>query len=183
MAAIIFCCASSAHAQPAQVPDAVFVTENAYRSNHPDYMLTGTDWMQFNDFFDGHNLKFTCNGHRVKLEKDQLYGYRYRHADYRVYHHSSYQIIDTAGFVLYTRTQLPQRPKFDVPAEVYYYSTADDGKIQPLTLYNLLRTFKKQPELRYALTGYFRSDRDLSEYDDAEHEYKLKYLYKKYMGR
>jgi len=171
-----------ARAQKARLPDGIFLTEQAYRDNKPDYVLADSDRIQFNGLFEGRKLKFTCQGRQIKLEKEKIFGYRYQQADFRLYHRTAYQILDTAGFVLYSKTQLPLRPKISIPEEAFYYSLNEDKKIMPLTLYNFLHTFKKQTEFRYLLSNSFRSDRDLIEYDENEHQYKIKYLYARYMA-
>lgn len=163
--------------------NAIFLTENSYLHNQPDYMLTDSDRIQFNEFFNGKRIRFTMHGQLLILDKAKVYGYRYNRTDYRLYDNIPYRIVDTTGFVLYSKVQMPSQHKNMMPEERFYYSSGEDKKIKLLTLENLNHSFRKQAEFRYALQNNFRSDKDLMQFDNEEHEYKLKYLYTHYHVR
>ena len=97
--------------------------------------------------------------------------------DYRRIGHRDYQVLDTAGFYLYSYNKLVQGEKIARPTTVYYFSVNADAPVQELTLANLERAFAGNTRFRYALEAQFRSDKELIAYDGLLKTYKIKYLY------
>ena len=96
---------------------------------------------------------------------------------YRMAGKSRYQVIDTAGFYLYSINKLVQGEKIARPQTVYYFSVKPDGVLWELTLANLEQAFAANAGFRYRLESWARSDKDLIAYDKTLKEYKIKYLY------
>ncbi len=96
---------------------------------------------------------------------------------YRMVGKSRYQVIDTAGFYLYSINKLVQGEKIARPQTVYYFSVTPDGVLWELTLVNLEQAFAGNAGFRYRLEAWARRDKDLIAYDKALKEYKIKYLY------
>ena len=97
--------------------------------------------------------------------------------EYRQIGHRAYQVLDTAGFYLYSYNKLVQGEKIARPTTVYYFSVKANDPVQELTLTNLERAFAENARFRYALEAQFRSDKDLIAYDGLLKTYKIKYLY------
>jgi hypothetical protein len=95
----------------------------------------------------------------------------------RVYGKSTYKILDTAGFYLYSVNKLVQGEKIARPQTVYYFSVTANGPVQELTLANLEGAFAGNARFRYSLEAQFRSDKNLVAYDGLLKMYKIKYLY------
>lgn len=128
--------------------------------------------------FGSSTVDMVCNGKKQVFSKDKVYGYRdCKQADYRFFGQSAYQVIDTAGFYLYSVNKLVQGEKIARPQTLYYYSMRSDDAIQELTMANLEKSFAGNTRFRYQLEAQFRSDNDLIAYDGSIKEYKIKYVY------
>ena len=95
----------------------------------------------------------------------------------RVYGKSSYRILDTTGFYLYSINKLVQGEKIARPETVYYFSVTAGGPLQELTVANLENVFAGNAKFRYSVEAEFRSDKELMAYDGVLKMYKIKYLY------
>jgi hypothetical protein len=117
-------------------------------------------------------------GKKQVLSKDQVYGYRDgKYGVYRFFGHAAYQILDTAGFYMYSHKKLVQGEKIARPQTVYYFSVKAGDPVQELTLANLETVFAQNAKFRYDLEARFKSDKDLIAYDGILKTYKIKYLY------
>jgi hypothetical protein len=117
-------------------------------------------------------------GKKHVFSKSATYGYRNCDGqDYRFSGVAAYQIIDTAGFYLYNYNKLVQGEKISRPQTVFYFSVNANSPVVELTLENLERSFSQNTRFRYQLEAQFRSDKDLTAYDNMLKTYKIKYLY------
>ena len=100
-------------------------------------------------------------------------------SNYRIFHNSSYRIVDTAGFYLYYRyIQFEQnRGKGLVKKDEYYFSKDGGSDIELLTIENLKKAYPENHRFHYDIDAHFRSDSELMAYDSFSKSYKLKYLY------
>jgi hypothetical protein len=97
--------------------------------------------------------------------------------DYRHIGHSTYQVLDTVGFYLYSNNKLVQGEKIARPTTVYYFSVGANDPVLELTLANMEKAFAQNTRFRYALEAQFRSDKQLIAYDGLLKTYKIKYVY------
>lgn len=105
-------------------------------------------------------------------------GFRdYKGQHYRVVNKTSYRVVDTAEFYLYSYNKLVQGEKIARPTTVYYFSAGANGPIQPLTIFNLEKTFSQNRAFCYRLHTDFSSDKDLMTYIPSLKTYKIKYAY------
>jgi hypothetical protein len=88
-----------------------------------------------------------------------------------------YEIVDTAGFYLYSYNMLVQGEKIARPETVYFFSVDRESPVLQLTMDNLEKAFASNPKFRYSLEAQFHGDRQLMAYDKATKMYKIKYLY------
>jgi hypothetical protein len=98
--------------------------------------------------------------------------------DFRIVGKSHYQIVDTAGFYLYSINKLVQGEKIARPQTVYYFSVGSAEPLMELTVVNLENAFSKNTRFRYGLEAQFHSDKELTAYDGILKMYKIKYLYR-----
>ncbi len=130
------------------------------------------------EFFGGDKVTVTSNGKKQMLLKSQIFGYRDKHNhDYRFYGNKTYQIIDTAGFYLYSNEKLVQQGKGPKPTRAFYFSADVNASVLPLTEDYLATAFVKNNKFRYLVGAQFRSDDQLGAYDNLIHEFKIKELY------
>jgi hypothetical protein len=97
--------------------------------------------------------------------------------EYRQVGNRKYEIVDTAGFYLYSYNMLVQGEKIARPETVYFFSVDKDSPVLQLTMENLEKAFASNPKFRYSLEASFHGDRQLMTYDKAIKMYKIKYLY------
>jgi hypothetical protein len=95
----------------------------------------------------------------------------------RVYGKSTYKIIDTTGFYLYSINKLVQGEKIARPETVYYFSVKANDPVQELTIANLEKAFAANARFRYQMEELFHSDKDLAAYDGSVKMYKIKVVY------
>jgi hypothetical protein len=136
--------------------------------------------MRLHEFFGSSYISMgQQGGYRKTYPKDDVYGYRNKGKDFRIYKKKSYEIVDTAGFVMYSSDVLVQKGKGFLPVTAYFFSEKVKTDILPLTKENLSRVFPASPEFRYAAEAYFHNDQELMTYDNTVKQYKLKYLFLK----
>ena len=99
--------------------------------------------------------------------------------NYRIFHNSSYKIVDSAGFYLYYRYVQYEHTKGKglIKMDEYFFSRDSNSDIQLLTIDNLKRAYPENHRFHYDIDAHFRSDRELMEYDPYIQMYKIKYLY------
>ena len=97
----------------------------------------------------------------------------------RIYHKEKFSVVDTTAFYVYTQNKnvVPAGGKGMYRADLYFFSTAVDSPILPLTIENLKNAYPANIAFHYALDAYFNSDRQLMAYDAYAKMYKLKYLF------
>jgi hypothetical protein len=164
-------------AQNTNAANGVYLTEQDYKANRLSYVLSNNDKIQLNSFLGGKNVNLTYQGKKIKLAKSEIYGYRLNGQSFRFYHIETYRIIDTAGFMLYSRQILAQQGKGYKPVERSFYSVGTAQPVLELSIDNLSNSFPTEAGFRYSLNNYFSKDADLMEYDKQTDQYKIKYLY------
>ena len=95
----------------------------------------------------------------------------------RIFNKTTYHIVDTSEFYLYSYNKLVQGAKIARPTTVYYFSAGAGGPVQPLTIFNLEKTFSQNRAFVYRLHTDFSSDNDLMTYIPSLKTYKIKYAY------
>lgn len=133
--------------------------------------------IRFNGLFDWANVKIKQSGSPVYLRKDKIFGYRLKGADYRYFKNTAYKIIAEKGIYLYSAYQLEPNTRGVKRVEDFYFSQKPDTAIKALTMNNLEAVFQNNTQFLYAVEGFFRSDRQLADYDSKLKEYKLEYIY------
>lgn len=159
----------------------VYLSPDDYTHNKLSYggdCSNGSCKVKVHALFGSVGVDLVCDGKKQSFLKDELYGYRdCKNNDYRFSGGSTYQILDTAGFYLYSVSKLVQGAKIARPQTVYYFSVLANSPLQELTLANLQNAFAANTKFRYSLEGQFRSDKGLMAYDNTLKTYKIKYLY------
>jgi hypothetical protein len=155
----------------------IYLSENDYKTNKLSYVLKGHDKLRLNEFLDGKKVSLIYEGKKITLSKNEIFGYRLNNQDFRFYQNEAYRILDTAGFLLYSREKLAQSVKGPKPEEAYFYSVSGVQPVIALSIQNLWKSFPGQTSFRYSLQSNFSKDADLISYDKLSHQYKIKYLF------
>jgi hypothetical protein len=166
---------------PASGSGGIYLSYDHFRQHTLTYPFdchSSTDKLVLNNFLGGSSIRIIHQGERHSFRKDQIFGYRECDGkDYRFYNKTSYCILDTARFYLYSAEKLVQGDKIARPAILYYFSTDASSQPVPLTIANLETTFAANRAFCYQLHSDFHSDADLVTYLPSLKTYKLKYAY------
>lgn len=155
----------------------IYLNEQDYKAGKLSYALDKNDKLQLNGFLNGKYVTLVYQGKKMKLSKSEIFGYRQNNQDFRFYQNEVYKILDTAGFMLYSRQQLTQQGKGYAPVESYFYSVNTTNPVLSLTIENIDKSFPNRAEFRYSVQSYFRGDADLMAFDKADNQYEIKYLF------
>jgi DNA-binding beta-propeller fold protein YncE len=181
IAAIMICTQGVlSQAQSIKNTSGMYLTELDYKSGKLSYVLDKNNKLQLNSFLNGKHVTLIYQGKKVKLSKSEIFGYRENNQDFRFYQNETYRILDTAGFMLYSRQQLAQQGKGYAPVERYFYSVSTANPVLSLTIENIDKSFPAKIEFRYRIQNYFYRDADLMAFDKADNQYEIKYLYFKH---
>ena len=166
---------SSLKAQESNNKTGIYLTADDYKTGKLSY-ATATH-LSLNSFLGGNHVSLVSEGKKVKLVKAGIFGYRINNTDFRFYQNKAYQVLDTAGFMLYSQAQLVSQGKGYITLNKYFYSTAQCGDVRELTIANICNSFPDQADFRYSIESYFHSDADLAAYNRLNRQYEIKYLY------
>jgi len=164
-------------AQNTKAASGIYLTEQDYKANKLSYVLTGNDKMRLNAFLNGKNVTLIYQDKKIILPKSDIFGFRINNQDFRFFNNTSYKILDTAGFMLYSYQTSVQQGKGNKPVEQYAYSTTTTEPVLSLTIENLWKSFPAKESFRFSLKNYFSNGADLAAYDGQSHQYKIKYFY------
>lgn len=168
------------HAQSKINNTGVYLTEQDYKMGKLSYVLAAGDKMHTNGFLEGKNVNLTYQGKSITLAKSQVFGYREDNQDFRFYQNEAYRVLDTAGFLLYSKNELAQDGKGPKPVARYFYSVSTDKPILSLTLQNIYKSFPAESGFRYNVQSNFHQDADLINFDKTSKQYEIKFLYLEY---
>lgn len=133
--------------------------------------------IRFNGLFDWSTVKINQDGSPIYLHKNKIFGYRLKGVDYRYFKNTAYKIIAEKGIYMYAAYQLEPNTRGVKRVEDFYFSQKPDTAIKALTMNNLEAEFQNDTQFLYAIEGFFKSDRQLAEYDKKLKEFKLEYIY------
>ena len=164
----------------ANTPDGIYVKSADMAKHEVSYAIDPgkkSDKIVLNNFLNGSRIQVTSNGQKAEINKNEIFGYRYQQQDYRLYNNTPYKIVDTAGFYLYSNEQLVPQGKGYATVKVLYFSMTPNGAMLKLTVNNLDKAYSNNDKFRYALESEFRSDNDLTAYDNYSRMYKVKHVF------
>jgi hypothetical protein len=164
-------------AQNENVKAGIYLTVQDYKAGKLSYIPEAGAKLKLNEFLGGSHISLVTGGKKIRLSKSEIFGYRDGGKDYRLYKNEAYQVLDTAGFTLYSHVQMMPQGKGYAQVEKYFYSTGTAAEVLNLTIANVFRSFPEQNDFRYSIRNYFHGDADLMTYDSVNREYQLKYLY------
>jgi len=129
------------------------------------------------EFIGRNNITVISSGKKIILPKSSVFGYHAYNNDYRFFDNKAYQIIDTAGFYIYSYDKLVQQGKGPKETRVYFFSKKDSREILALTPANIAAAFPKNNKFKYMVEVASKSDLKLDAYDTDLNEYRIKELY------
>lgn len=141
---------------------------------------SASDKIRLNDFFSKNYVTIIHDGKEGRFSKDSIYGYRdCKQHDFRFYYNNKeYQILENKSIVIYG-ADVPvtsSSGKSTVLVRSYFFSTALNGDILPLTILNLKKAFPGNVKFHDALDVTFGEGTTISAYDNDHKMYKVNYL-------
>ena len=119
------------------------------------------------------------NGKKLNLEKKEVFGYEdHDNKTYRFYRNDVYQIIETAGIIIYVQAERIPQSKGTWVKKNFYFSTTVSSEIFPLTLCNLKNAYRNNEKFIDMLDQFFR-DGNVTAYDATHNTYKVSYVFSK----
>ncbi|MBA4198044.1 MAG: hypothetical protein C0459_10875 [Chitinophaga sp.] len=157
---------------------ALYLSYEDYKTSKLNYVNASK--IQLNTFFETPYISVTESNSKLKLLKKNVYGFKDASAKtYRLYQNKVFEIIDTAGFFLYKNftTKNLTNGKGFIKEDAYYFSQTGSSEIVALNISSLEKAFSSNTKFRYALESAFKTDKELTAYDNYNAQYKIKYLY------
>ncbi|MET3498713.1 hypothetical protein ABIC45_000304 [Mucilaginibacter rubeus] len=155
----------------------IYLTVQDYKAGRLSYVPEAGEKLKLHEFLGGNHISVNAGSKKISLLKGNVFGYRDGGKNYRFYQNEAYEILDTAGFPLYTHAQIKPQGKGYTRYEKYFFSAAIATPVLNLTVANVYKSFPDQNDFRYSIRNYFHGDADLMAYDSINREYQIKYLY------
>ena len=140
----------------------------------------GKTKIRVHDFFwNMPTIKVVYDGQKYAYKKVDLYGYKdCKNEVYRFYNNTEYRIAEAGNIYIYVQQNNVPEGKGYKLVNTYYFSTAPDNEIMPLTYYNLRTAYHSNDQFLDLLDQFF-SNGDVSKYDDLHKTFKVNYVYSK----
>ncbi len=153
-------------------PNDILINELAYSRRD-----TNEFKIQTHSFFYKAYVTIIKNNSETLILKDSLFGYKDKTANiYRFYNHKEYRIISVDTELVMYNVLVVQKSKYESAVYDYYFSKGLNQPLIPLTIKNLEIVFSDNVAFLIYLKTYFKSDKDLQEFDSNHNVYKLQEL-------
>lgn len=154
----------------------LYLTYDDYLNHKISFESNGTS-ITLNEFLGGSTVTVAHDGKKKSFLKSEIFGYHAQNSDYRFFNNEGYKIIDSKDFYIYSHPKLVQQGKAMKPVDAFYFSAQGTGVIKPFTIKALETAYAENPKFKYTIESQFQTDNELTQYDAAVKEYKVKYLY------
>ena len=148
--------------------------------------LTSEGWgsdsshkLQLHDVLDKPYIHVTHGNETQKYDKSEVYGFRDGSGrSYRFVGNKEYQILEAKELFIYSVSVdvLDPGQKTRRTDKTYYFSVGATGEAFPLTIDNVKRAFPENHKLHDSLDMTFKSDSQLTQYDNFHKMYKVNRL-------
>lgn len=135
--------------------------------------------IRFNEFIEKPYIIVKHNGKKIHVFKDEVYAYKNKNTVVRTWNFIPYYFLEKGPVWIYYKNVYVSRPKGMQRIRQYFYSATGDGEILPLTVHNLKRSFPHNDLFHAFLDAQFRSDAELSCYDNFANKFKVNNLLEK----
>lgn len=130
--------------------------------------------------FNNKKIIVVHEGKKLELKKKSIYGVLMCDGTfYRVVDNIHFKVLEEGKIILYSRSV--NGPKTTTITK-YYFSLDGQSAISQLTLKSLLDAFPSDHKMHNELQVWFKSDNDLSEYDNYHKSFKINRFLEKFMN-
>jgi hypothetical protein len=173
---IVFCRLSS-YGQNSE--SGIYISQEDFENQKLSYTTNNSAEIikiRFNEFLDKPYLSIKHNGEKTILFKDEIFAYQKKGRIVRTHNFVTYTFLEKGPIWIYFKDINNSQGKGFKRERKYYFSVSGNGKIIPLTISNLKRSFPNKHLFHHFLDAKFRSDDDLSLYDGVQNKLKINYL-------
>lgn len=132
--------------------------------------------IRFNEILGKPFITIKHNGEKLHLFKDDVFAYKKKRKIVRTCNFVSYTFVEKGPIWIYNKELNLSEGKGVKRVKKYYFSVSGRAKIIPLTINNLKRSYPDKTLFHHFLDAQFRSDADLSLYDDFQNKFKVNHL-------
>lgn len=114
----------------------LYLSYNDYLNHKLNFATSDSKSTQiyFHEFIGWNNVTVMCDGKKQNFAKREIFGYHNYNTDYRYFENKAYQIVDTAGFCIYSTEKLVQQGKGPKASRLFFqyqaqrcHTTANPG--------------------------------------------------------
>ena len=170
--AIIFLTSFDIQAQPRnlKIQSGIFLTAEDYQNGKLTLPNpSGKSYkIRLNDFWGSRYVEVVHEGQKYRFHKDSVYAYQDSKGKvFRFFKNYSneYRILENKRLMIYSMEKPDTKAKGAKPVTFYFFSTALNEEIIPLTIENVKSAFPGNHWLHDELDKYFKRDQELIEYD------------------
>lgn len=128
-------------------------------------------------FFYKPYVTINKNNSKTLILKNSLFGYQDKTGNiYCFYNHKEYRVISVDTELVMYNVLVVQKSKYEPAVYDYYFSIGLRKPLIPLTIKNLEIGFSNNAAFLIYMKTYFKSDKDLQEFDINHNIYKLQEL-------
>lgn len=132
--------------------------------------------IKLNEFFNKPYITVVHDGKKYTHQKKDIYGFRdCNNKVYRFFGNDEYQLEESSGIVIYSKTRNETQNKGFTVVKDYYFSSSPGGEIGRLTIGNIKRAFPDNHKFHDMLDVNFKNG-DASLYDDFHKMFKVNHL-------
>jgi hypothetical protein len=157
----------------------VFLTHLDFENKRLSYStndLNERNKIRFNEIFGKPFITVKHNGEKIILFKDEIFAYKKKGNIVRTHQFVSYNFIEKGVIWIYFKDLSIQLGKGVKRERRYFYSVSAKDEIIPLTINNLKKSFPDTSLFHNFLDAQFRSDSDLTSYNDIEKKFEVNHL-------
>jgi hypothetical protein len=160
----------------AQSAKGIYLTVNDFINNKIEFNTSENKncKIKLHAFSFNSKIKIVKNGRVFRLNKDSIYGYvDWKGLPIRFYNKKIYTILFASEQIFLYKQIVKPQSKYSEALYTYHFSTDAGSLIFPLTIKNLESSFNYNSEFLKLLEAYFKSEKELIEYDQIHNTYKL----------
>lgn len=157
----------------------VYLTQTDFENKKLSYSTndrSAVNKIRFNEILGKPYLTIRHNGEKIILFKDDIFAYKKKGNIVRTSEFVSYNFLEKGVIWIYFKDMNVAQGKGMKREKKYYYSVSGKGRIIPLTIYNLKKSFPGKYTFHNFLDAQFRGDSELSLYDSFQKKFKVNHL-------
>ena len=155
----------------------IYLTAADYEQKHLSYETKNAKIHLNNSVWEMPYITVTERGKKHRLSKSEVYAYVDKGNEvFRFYKSEEYLIAEAGNINVYVQAERISQSKGYQIKMHYYFSTAPEGEIIPLTIGNIKKANSSNEHFIALLEQFFSND-DVTAYDKIHNTFKVNYVY------